>query len=300
MKIIVIGLGNQGLKRKKFAKGDFIASVDPFNKSADYKKITDVPLNLYDSALICTPDKIKLNLIKYCLKNKKHVLVEKPLLISKKYFITLKNLAKKNKLILYTGYNHRFEPHFIKMKKLLNSGKLGKIYSCKMFYGNGTAKLVYNSTWKDKSNGIIADLGSHLLDTFIFWFGKKNLNLESIKKYKFENRSPDHALLNFSRKNFSLSLEMSLCMWRNHFTCDILAEKGSAHITSLCKWGPSEFYYRKRKLPSGKPKETKIKIIKKDQTWKLEYNFFKKQVLQKKRTNLDNDLWISNIVKNLK
>ena len=39
---------------------------------------------------------------------------------------------------------------------------------------NTKVNLVYsNSTWKDKSNGIIADLGSHLLDTFIFWFGKK-------------------------------------------------------------------------------------------------------------------------------
>ena len=29
--------------------------------------------------------------------------------------------------------------------------------------------------------------------------------------------------------------------WRNHFTCDVLAEKGSAHIESLCKWGPTTF-----------------------------------------------------------
>ncbi len=34
---------------------------------------------------------------------------------------------------------------------------------------------------------------------------------------------------------------MTLLMWRNHFTCDILAENGSAHIESLCKWGPSTF-----------------------------------------------------------
>ena len=41
-----------------------------------------------------------------------------------------------------------------------------------------------------------------------------------------------------------IELEMTLLMWRNHFTCDILAEKGTAHITSLCKWGPTTFIHR--------------------------------------------------------
>ena len=48
---------------------------------------------------------------------------------------------------------------------------------------------------------------------------------------------------------------MTLLMWRNHFTCDILAERGSAHIQSLCKWGPSMFTRRTRVLPSGRPPE---------------------------------------------
>jgi len=46
---------------------------------------------------------------------------------------------------------------------------------------------------------------------------------------------------------------MTLLMWRNHFTCDILAERGSAHIQSLCKWGPSLFIRRTRVYPSGPP-----------------------------------------------
>ena len=42
----------------------------------------------------------------------------------------------------YTAYNHRFEPHFVRMRDLIASGELGAIYSCRMFYGNGTARLV--------------------------------------------------------------------------------------------------------------------------------------------------------------
>ena len=92
----------------------------------------------------------------------------------------------------------------------------------------------------------------------------------------FENRSPDHVIIGSERSSPRIELEMSLVMWRNHFTCDVLAEKGSAHISSLCKWGPTTFVYRKRILPSGKPIEQRITLKKKDPTWALEYEYFKK------------------------
>ena len=41
------------------------------------------------------------------------------------------------KLNVYTAYNHRFEPHLVKLKISI-SKKLGKIYY-EYFYGNGTA-----------------------------------------------------------------------------------------------------------------------------------------------------------------
>ena len=43
-------------------------------------------------------------------------------------------------------------------------------------------------------------------------------------------------------------------MWRNTFKCDLIFEKGSIHVDSLCKWGP-KFTIRHRKFPSGKPRE---------------------------------------------
>ena len=79
MRCIVVGLGVQGHKRRRFAGADFVASVDPFNKDADYRQIADAPLSSYDAALLCIPDDPKRELIEYLLSNGKHVLVEKPL-----------------------------------------------------------------------------------------------------------------------------------------------------------------------------------------------------------------------------
>ena len=64
-------------------------------------------------------------------------------------------------------------------------------------------------------------------------------------------------------------------MWRNHFTCDVLAEKGTAHITSLCKWGPAKFIQRTRVLPSGRPAETIETLTQDDPTWAAEYAHFR-------------------------
>ena len=68
---------------------------------------------------------------------------------------------------------------------------------------------------------------------------------------------------------------MTLLSWRNHFTCDVFAENGSAHISSLCKWGPSEFTHRARILPSGRPPEQSVTLVQDDPTWALEYEHFK-------------------------
>ena len=118
--------------------------------------------------------KKKVTLIKYLLNKKKHLLVEKPLVnFNDKLFKDLKNTICKNNLNFYTAYNHRFEPHFIKMKEYLQKKIIGKVYYVKLFYGNGTARIVKNSIWRDKGSGVLKDLGSHLLDTIDFWFNSR-------------------------------------------------------------------------------------------------------------------------------
>ena len=143
MRVVVAGLGVQGRKRSRVAGPDFVAAVDPVNAEAQYRRIEDVPLADYDAVLACIPDEPKIAMIEYLLGNGKHVLVEKPLWASDDRDIErLAALAKKNNVVCYTAYNHRFEPHFVRMRDVVKSGRLGAIYRCRMFYGNGTARLV--------------------------------------------------------------------------------------------------------------------------------------------------------------
>ena len=148
LRVIIIGFGVQGKKRSLIASKQLISIIDPLSPVANFKDIKELSLNKYDAALVCTGDSEKIKIIEYLIKNKKHVLVEKPLISnSTKDIEKIISLTNENKVACYTAYNHRFEPHFINMKKLIKSKKLGKIYNIRMFYGNGTAKLVKQSPW---------------------------------------------------------------------------------------------------------------------------------------------------------
>ena len=292
MRVIVVGLGVQGRKRLAVAGAEAVGVVDPYNSDARFKRVQDVPLGAYDAALLCIPDEPKIEIITYLLANRKHLLAEKPLFADNPAaLLALKQLAETNRTVCYTAYNHRFEPHFVRMKEVIASGVLGKVYCARMFYGNGTARLVRDSAWRDQGAGVLPDLGSHLLDTALFWFGRTEAPFTIASVNRFENLAPDHVVFGVNGDPV-LQMEVTLLSWRNHFYADVFAEKGSAHIQSLCKWGPSTFTLRDRKLRSGRPDENSVTLVQADPTWEIEYRHFK-QLCEMGENNVDNDIWIN-------
>jgi predicted dehydrogenase len=285
---LIIGLGVQGKKRIKNLTGKKYFTVDPFNEDADYKSLNLVNLKKIKHAYICTPEEQKFRIITYLLNNNINVLVEKPLILNSAQELKIKKLINKNKCILYTAYNHRFEPHFVTVKKILNQKKIGKIYSVNLFYGNGTSKLWKNSWRERKKFSILQDLGVHLIDTFDFWFGYYPLTLKKTLMIKNELKCYDYFSFNHLGK-INCNFTTSIINWRNTFRADIIGSKGSLHIDCLCKWGPSTLTIRQRKLPSGKPKEKIITLKKSDPTWKTEEKYFKR-ISKQKKNNFVNDI----------
>jgi predicted dehydrogenase len=299
MRVIVVGLGIQGRKRQAVAGADVVATVDPAVAEADFRAVAEVPLAAYDAALVCTPDEAKIEILGFFLENRKHVLVEKPLLAAESAALErLSAAAKRSGAVCYTAYNHRFEPHFVRMKQTIERGDLGRIYLCRMFYGNGTARDVRNSPWRDKGAGVLVDLGSHLLDAALFWFGKLDGPFAVWSADSFENRAFDHIAFG-ARGTPVLEMEITLLSWRNHFTCDIYGERGSAHIESLCKWGPSVFTRRARVLPSGRPPEESVTLFQPDPTWVAEYRHFNELCAAGRDGNIGTDIVLNELLSGL-
>jgi len=291
MRIAVIGLGVQGRKRRAVAGERVTVTVDPVAPQADYKTVEQAPPDAFDAACVCVPDGEKLPILRYLLARRKHVLVEKPLSASAAELHELKSLSESNRAACYTAYNHRFEPHIARLKSVLEVGALGPLYLARFFYGNGTARDVGNSPWRDRGLGVVSDLGSHLLDMALFLFGTNKTPGRVWSVNRFENRAPDHVIFGYEGRPV-LAMEATLLSWRNTFSLDIYGESGSAHIDCLCKWGPSTLTVRKRVLPSGRPEETVETLQQPDPTWTIEFDHFL-GLCRSGASNLDNDIWIA-------
>lgn len=301
MKILIIGNGTQGKKRiLNLNKNIRFDVYDPYTQS-DFKKFDLINLNNYKAVFLCVPDNKKFDYIELFLKKKIHVLVEKPLHFHNDELHYLYNLSKKNKTICYTAYNHRFEPSFLLLKKKIEENKFLNLYNCKIFYGNGTARLVKKSSWKDKTTyGVLSDIGSHLIDLSLFWFGRNISDLKLINLDKFENDSPDFAnFIIYYKNGFYVECKMSYCMWKNDFTLDLFSQNYTCHINTLVKWGISNFETRKRVYPSGVPKIKNKYFDGIDPTWKLEHKYFFNLIKKNDLTHLYKDILIGNYLKNL-
>lgn len=276
-KVLLVGYGNQGKKREKIGDNKIVGTVDPKRNTANYQNIKEVPLSIYNVAYLCCPDNQKEETLKYLVKNKKHVLVEKPLFpIKEKVLMELDLISKKNKTVIYVAYNHRFEPNILDIKKFLKKQIIGDVYYINFFYGNGTSLDILKSPWKNnEKKGVFQDLGCHIIDLIDFFNIKFNLkDLCDVQLVSIETENCDYCQFRINSK-IKISVTLSNLSWKNEFYIDCVGKKGSVHAKSLCKWGPAESIIRQRVFPSGIPKEKIITYNEIDNTWRKESKYFR-------------------------
>ncbi len=290
MRYIIIGYGNIGKKRHNVLKCKCLAIVDPYLEEADYSDCKDVPLDLYDAAVVSVPNAIKMDILEYLLKNGKHALVEKPLLFGdEKTAKRLDSSAKASSAIWYTSYNHRFEPMVIKLKELIDSGVIGQPYFVNFIYGNGTVANIIG-TWRDAGYGVLDDLGCHLLDLAAYLFPGHQREYRIIGANNFEANTLDYC--EFSTVEGRFNFLCSFLVWKNTFSIEVFGSKGSLHLYGLHKWGKSQLIHRERVFPSGVPRESIITSSGEDNTWEEDIDYFEKMISSGK-SSYENDMNIT-------
>lgn len=290
MRYLVVGLGNIGEKRRRVLADRCVATVDPYRADADWSSHLDVPSGSYDAAVLATPGDVKLDCVSYFLDAGKHVLVEKPLLFpDERAAADLRDLARRSGAIWYTSYNHRFEPHIVAMKELLDGGFVGSVYWARLVYGNGTVRNILGS-WRESGFGVLEDLGCHLIDLAELLLGSERRDFTARELRSFEAECFDHCV--FSTPGGEVWIECSWTTWKNTFSIDVHGSRGSIHMSGLSKWGPTELITRKRVLPSGVPEETREVLDSPDATWEQDLVEFEERV-REGRSSFESDLRIS-------
>jgi predicted dehydrogenase len=154
-----------------------------------------------DVIYITTPVDSHIPIAIACVKKKLNFFVEKPLSKNTDEGRKLVNELRDNDVITSVGYYLRFMPTFAKVKKMLDEKIIGDI-----IYVNSSIYLSQlfrkSSGWRFRKSegggGVLLDLGVHLIDLLLWYFGSVESVIGTTKSY-YSNEVEDfaHATLKF-------------------------------------------------------------------------------------------------------
>jgi len=295
MKVGIIGAGLIGNKRADVilkSSKDKVISVFDINKKQSQKlakKISCKVANNYgelinneniDIIIVAVPTNVCVDICKKVINAKKNVLCEKPLGRNYKEAKFLFDLAKKKKVILKVGFNHRFHPAIKKAHQLAKEGIIGKLMYIRAVYGHG-GRTGYDIGWrmqkKISGGGELLDQGVHIIDLGRWFLGEfkegiainKNLFW---KKSKLEDNS--FSILK-TKDNKILNFQVSNTQWKNKFLFEIFGEKGYIIIDGLGKsYGREKLILGRRKKLGERPSEKIFEFGEEDISWEEEWKEF--------------------------
>lgn len=125
--------------------------------------------------VVATPNDTHFSYAKACLEADRHVVVDKPLTPTLKEAEYLVRLAAERQRLISVYQDRRWDGAFITVKKLMQSGVLGKVaeYEARFDRFRLDAKP---GAWREKADfpaaGVLWDLGPHLIDGALVLFGE--------------------------------------------------------------------------------------------------------------------------------
>lgn len=138
----------------------------------DYKDI--LRRDDIDAVDICTPNYLHSVIAVDALKDRKHVFCEKPDAVSVEEVMKMNQAWKKSGKVLMIMRNNRFRPETKFLKKYIQSGEMGEIYTgrCGWIRRRGIpGRGGWFTTKVQSGGGPLIDLGVHMIDLAVWLMG---------------------------------------------------------------------------------------------------------------------------------
>lgn len=237
-----------------------------------------------DAVSVCTYNRTHAECTIYALKKGVHVLLEKPMCVTTEEAFEIRKAEKESGKVLSIGFQPRFDENMKMIKKIVESGVLGKIYYIQTGGGrrHGIPTPFGTSFIEDKTAGIgaMADIGCYAMDMVLNaigypkpltvtgytsdFFGKNPAYYPAHPEYAGKFGVDDFAA-GFVRLEGDIILDFRIA-WAMHMdTCGdtlILGTEGGLKIPSTACWngsvgGPMTIYHD----VAGARVETVIPVI---------------------------------------
>tara|TARA_A100001015_G_C15015632_1_gene725364 strand:+ start:1357 stop:2373 length:1017 start_codon:yes stop_codon:yes gene_type:complete len=243
----------------------------------------------YDAVFITTPPHLHLKIAKLAVKNKSHILIEKPLGMNTKGWDNVSKICKKNKLVNYIAYCHRHINYTKKFKKFLTEKKIGKLLNGNLTWGSyfpdwhpWEKYWTYYMAKKKQGGGALMD-ESHGIDLIRYFFGEPKKIVAFVDKISNLNiTADDNAFLLFKMKNRMLiNLNFDIISKPTKCYLQINGSKGSLVWDRVNH--EIKFYSDKKK------KWSIFKYSKSDylKMYKTQANYFIDCIKKRRKSNID-------------
>lgn len=145
--------------------------------------------------VINTPNNTHFDLTLRALNAGKHVLLEKPAAATSAEVKIMFDLARKKNLHLMLYQNRRYDSGFMLVKDVIESGRLGELIEVHMRFDRYKTSLspkLFKEKKENPANGLVYDLGPHLIDNIIALFGKPLSFTKTTGIYREGSEVPDY------------------------------------------------------------------------------------------------------------
>ncbi|MFH1844258.1 MAG: Gfo/Idh/MocA family oxidoreductase, partial [bacterium] len=141
---------------------------------ADYREM--IAREELDAVVIATPHHLHAPMTLAALETGLHVLVEKPLAIRVSEGDRMVSLAREKGRVLTVGHNYRTFPGNVRLKQIVDSGRLGPIHRILWQWLENRPESYYDRdiwrcTWQHAGGGVLMNQTSHDLDLLCWLFG---------------------------------------------------------------------------------------------------------------------------------
>jgi len=163
---ILVGVADHDSKRGKDAAKRF--EVKYFSSYEKLLKERDI-----EGVIICSENSKHRELTEMAANAKKHILCEKPIATTIKDAIKMIEVCKDNNVRLQIAFPCRFIPSVVKAKKLVNSGKIGRVLAIRAT-NHGRMPGGWFTDKKLAGGGAVMDHTVHVVD-LMRWFLKREV-----------------------------------------------------------------------------------------------------------------------------
>ena len=231
------------------------------NFTTNYKQILENK-NI-EAVVIATPAITHFKIVCEALYSKKHVFVEKPLCLNFKDGKKLVALAEKNKCKLMVGHLLLYHPAFIKMKKEIEKGLIGKI---RYIYSN---RLALGKLRKEED--VLWSFAPHDISMILNLINERLLSLEAYGGSYIKSKVKDTSLtiLKFN-KNRKAHIFVSWLHPYKDQRLVVIGEKGMIVFADVEEGANKLLYYNHRVKWEGE-----IPLISKAKGKKITFNLSK-------------------------